>query len=142
MQKILIISTLVVFLLATACGEAGYPSGARVYKATCANCHLDQGEGLGALIPPLANSDYLLQHRDQLACIIRYGLADTIKVNGIAYQEKMEPIPGLSDIQITNVLNYIGSRWGNQVPTFRLEEVRESLLRCNSLPTEDTKTKQ
>jgi len=142
MQKILILSLSLAIFLVFACDGNQYPSGARVYKATCANCHLDDGAGLGALIPPLANSDYLVQHRDQLACIVRYGLADTILVNGILYQEQMAGIPNLSEVQITNVLNYIGSNWGNKVPAFRLEEVRASLQSCNSLPTQDTKTKQ
>jgi mono/diheme cytochrome c family protein len=142
MRKILFLSILCITITAYSCDMSGYPSGARVYKGTCANCHLDQGEGLGALIPPLANSDYWNAHRDKLACIVRYGLADTIKVNGVTYQEKMLAMPGLSDIQITNVLNYIGSRWGNHTATFRLEEVRAMLKDCNSLPTGDTKTKQ
>lgn len=107
-----------------------YRSGERLYKAHCANCHMDNGEGLVALIPTLVNSDYLANHLDQLPCLIRKGLQDTIIVNGKVYSEKMPPNGDLSDIQITNILNYINSSWGNQHPPFQLEAVRELLKKC------------
>lgn len=114
-----------------ACESGGtYQSGERLYKASCANCHMDHGEGLGALIPPLAGSDFLAANRDNLPCIIRKGLMDTIVVNGKVYSEMMPPNPGLSDIQITNILNYINSSWGNTQPAYPLEGVRELLKKC------------
>lgn len=124
------------------CNSNPYSSGARIYKQVCANCHLDHGEGLAALIPPLANADFLKKNRNRLPCIVRYGLKDTIVVNGARFSEQMQALPGLNEVQITNVLNYIGSSWGNNLPPFQLEEVRAVLNTCNSLPTGDTKTKQ
>lgn len=91
---------------------------------------MDNGEGLGALIPPLAQSDYLAQHRDQLPCIIRYGLADSIVVNGKPYAEKMAGQPNLSDIAIVNILNYINNAWGNNNGVLRLDEVEKRLKTC------------
>lgn len=107
-----------------------YRAGERLYKANCANCHMDTGAGLGALIPPLANADYLTQHRDALPCVLRHGLADSIVVNGRAYAEKMPGVPRLSEVDITNILNYINHSWGNQNPPYRLDEVRELLQHC------------
>jgi mono/diheme cytochrome c family protein len=78
----------------------------------------------------LANADYLAQHRDALPCVLRYGLADSIVVNGRAYAEKMPGVPQLSEVDITNILNYINHSWGNQNPPYRLDEVRELLQRC------------
>ena len=112
------------------CEDATYRAGERLYKANCANCHMDTGAGLGALIPPLANADYLAQHRDALPCVLRHGLADSIVVNGRAYAEKMPGVPQLSEVAITNILNYINHSWGNQNPPYRLDEVRELLQRC------------
>ncbi len=121
-----------VFLLSLlfACENQTYQSGGRLYKTMCANCHMDSGEGLGALIPPLAGADYLEKNRDKLPCIVRQGLQDTIVVNGKVYAEKMAGMPGLSDIQVTNLLNYINTSWGNNNPPYSYEEVTELLLKC------------
>ena len=121
------------FLLGSvaACENQTYQSGGRLYKTMCANCHMDAGEGLGALIPPIAGSDYLGKNRERLPCIIRYGLHDTITVNGKVYSENMAAMPGLSDIQITNLLNYINNTWGNNHPAYSYEEVKGLLEKCN-----------
>jgi mono/diheme cytochrome c family protein len=126
---------LAVLLLVTAfslqdCRENPYSNGQYMYTRYCASCHMDDGKGLGALIPPLAGSDYLGMHRDLLPCIVRFGLKDTILVNGVAYDEPMAGIDALSDIDITNVLNYINSSWGNANGTYRLDDVRQLLKNC------------
>jgi Cytochrome c, mono- and diheme variants len=125
-----LIALAVSLALLTACGETTYRSGEKIYKTNCANCHLDQGEGLGALIPPLAGADYLAKNRDKLACIVRHGLQDTIVVNGQVYAEKMAGNAALSEVQITNVLNYVLQSWGNKHEPLTFEEVKKSLSNC------------
>ncbi len=127
-QKILLPLLLSVVLLS--CEQQPYQMGERLYKTHCANCHMDQGEGLGALIPPLAGSDYLVGNRDKLACMVRYGLKDTIIVNGKTYAEEMVGNENLSDIQITNVVNYVLQSWGNNQPPLTFEVVQKSLQSC------------
>ena len=85
---------------------------------------------MGTLIPPIAGSDFLGKNRDKLPCIIRHGLRDTIIVNGKTYAENMAAMPGLSDIQITNLLNYINNAWGNKHPAYNYEEVTSLLEKC------------
>ncbi len=114
----------------SACERSPYQDGARIYKSYCANCHMDTGEGLGALIPSLISADYLTKNHDQLACIVRYGLRDSIQVNGKIYAEEMPAADKLSDIDITNVLNYVNTHLGNQNPLLTLEEVRARLDKC------------
>ena len=93
--------------------------GERLYVQHCAGCHGEQGQGLGTLIPPLAGSDYLAQHRELLGCIIRQGLRGPIVVNGVHYNQVMLGVQDtathrhLSPAQITNLLNYLESHWGN-----------------------------
>ncbi|HAD12605.1 MAG TPA: cytochrome c class I [Saprospirales bacterium] len=116
----------------TSCQQQPYQIGQRLYQSQCANCHMDNGAGLGALIPPLAGSDYLTAHRNNLPCVIRHGLADTIVVNGQMYAERMQGVKDLSEIQMTNVLNYILQSWGNQIPPFTLEEVQKALQSCKT----------
>jgi mono/diheme cytochrome c family protein len=121
---------LMVVLSQLACEQNTYRIGQRLYEGNCANCHMDAGEGLGELIPPLAGADYWAQNRALLPCILRHGLADTIVVNGKSYTQPMAGNSKLSDIQITNILNYVGNSWGNQTAPFRLDEVRTLLEQC------------
>jgi mono/diheme cytochrome c family protein len=129
-------------LIGGSCGEDGFRSGRRIYQLKCANCHMDNGEGLAGLIPPLASSDYLATNRERLPCVVEYGLADTIYVNGMRYDERMQGIKGLNDIQICNLLNYIGQNWGNSVRTFDPKEVSVLLSGCDTLSIHDTKSTQ
>ncbi|GAB4492984.1 MAG: hypothetical protein OHK0019_16000 [Saprospiraceae bacterium] len=117
-------------LLISACQTNPYKQGERLYKANCANCHMDNGEGLGALIPPLAGADYLEKNREKLPCLLRYGIKDSIVVNGKIYAEAMPGAATLSDVQIANILNYVGSTWGNDIAPYRLDEVQKYLGNC------------
>lgn len=112
------------------CQPNPYREGERLYKTHCANCHMEDGAGLHALIPPLAGSDYLKNHRQKLPCLVRYGIKDTIVVNGQVFAEQMPGVATLSEIQIVNILNFVNTSWGNQIEPFRLEETRTLLEKC------------
>lgn len=112
------------------CQTNPYHDGEALYKTQCANCHMDSGEGLSALIPTLAKADYLMKHRDQLPCILWHGLSDTIAVNGKIYAEQMPANPALTEVDIANILNYVNTAWGNNNPLYSLEEVKRMLERC------------
>ena len=106
-------------LLLPGCFTNKQHQGERLYVQHCASCHGEQGQGLGHLIPPLAGSDYLAQHSAQLGCIVRQGLHGPIVVNGVSYNQVMLGVQDtathkhLSPAQITNLLNYLESHWGN-----------------------------
>ncbi|MEZ4984424.1 MAG: cytochrome c [Saprospiraceae bacterium] len=112
------------------CNETDFQQGKALYDIHCANCHMDDGTGLRGNIPPLAHADYLIQHTQQLPCIIRYGIQDTITVNGITYNTPMAGIPSLTDIQITNIINYIHHAWGNEMGIVSAPQVRQQLKDC------------
>src|SRR5687768_14899730 len=76
----------------TQCFTNRESEGQQLYVQQCANCHMDDGSGLRGLIPPLAGSDYLVRHREQLACLIRHGQQGEIVVNGVHYNR---PMPGV-----------------------------------------------
>lgn len=111
------------------CQETPYVQGKRVYEAMCSNCHMSNGSGLAALIPPLAESDYLTQHQEELPCIIRHGLKDTIQVNGQIYSQEMQGVE-LDDVALHNVINYINNSFGNNNGETRLDITKERLKRC------------
>ncbi len=102
---------------------------AELYQAKCANCHMEQGEGLKQLIPPLAGADYLVRTAD-LVCIIRNGASGEMVVNGQTYNQPMPANPELTETDIANLINYIRNQWGNEYPYISTEEVQKHLQNC------------
>jgi len=110
--------------------EKTYNEGAMLYQKHCENCHMVDGTGLEALYPPLAGADMLEVVGVGAACIIKNGLQGEIVVNGIEFETGMAPIVGLSNVEITNILNYIHNAWGNKRKFIQLNEVEETLKAC------------
>lgn len=107
--------------------------GAKLYETHCSNCHGSQGEGLKRLIPPLAGADYLAKHRAELACLVRKGKQGPLLVNGVDYNQVMPPADShLTDSQITNILNFVQTSWGNKGEIFTIREVSEQLRGCGA----------
>ncbi len=131
-QVALIASLIISFYLIAlqACHDTPYNHGKIMYENFCANCHMEDGSGLEQVIPPLAGADYLLKHKDEIACIIRYGQKGEIIVNGQTYNQEMTASPQLTDNEITNIINYINSAWGNNYGYTKITEVKESLKSC------------
>lgn len=130
-NKIIAAALAAAFLvIATQCTFEQEQKGEKVYNAYCANCHGKQGEGLAELIPPIAKSDWLQQNQDILICFLVNGNNNKVVVNGIEYEGVMPPLPPLSYIQITNLLNYINTSFGNQLPVFRADSVQIELEKC------------
>lgn len=104
----------------------------KIYNKQCAVCHNEDGNGLKGLIPPIRQSDFLLTHQDDLACIIRRGLDTTITVNNVVYD--MQQMPGndiLDDIAITNLINFINNAWGNEGQFVTTEKIKADLAKCD-----------
>lgn len=88
-------------------------SGKQVYDDFCINCHMPDGKGVPNIYPPLANSDYLMSKRAESIKSIKYGLNGPIEVNGKTYNGVMAQ-QGLSDKEISDVMNYITNSWSNK----------------------------
>jgi mono/diheme cytochrome c family protein len=78
--------------------------GKGIYQGLCMACHLNEGQGIASVFPPIAKSDYLMADLDRSIEII---------VNGKKYNGVM-PAPGLDDKDIADVLNYVRNSWGNK----------------------------
>ena len=91
---------------------------------------MPDGSGLEGLIPPLAQSDFLRLHPDQVPCIIRHGQKGPITVNGKTYNEEMAAIADLNHFEITNIINYIQSAWDNDLGYRTVQEVQAALEDC------------
>lgn len=104
--------------------------GMQLYAAKCAQCHGDDGNGLGTLYPPIKDSDYIKNNQDSLACIIKYGLSGALIVNGIEYNQPMPANPDLYDEEIASIINYIQNGWGQEADFFSVEQARKGLDNC------------
>jgi len=106
-----------------------YTSGKVHYQSKCQNCHGDRGEGLSALIPPLTDSVYLRANKNQLACIVKYGLNAPITVNKKAFIGKM-PLTDMAPVEIAEVLTYINNSFGNKMGVVTTKMVEDDLKGC------------
>ncbi|BDD10137.1 hypothetical protein FUAX_25690 [Fulvitalea axinellae] len=145
MKKTLILSFLAVAvtIFAVSCGgksskdRAGLNklrhymvNGQKGYKNYCANCHQDDGAGVGKLIPPLRQSDFLRTKLPEVICGIKNGMTDPIVVNGVKYDEPMPPNRRLTDLQIAEITTFIYNTWGGGNRIVTIEEVRSALANC------------
>lgn len=98
--------------------------GEEIYFGYCITCHMDQGQGIEGVFPPLAQSDYLMENKERSISVVKYGQEGEIVVNGTTYNNIMSPM-GLSDEEITDVLNFIRNSWGNQGEIVTPDEVAQ-----------------
>ena len=105
--------------------------GILVYKNNCANCHQKKGEGLAALYPPIANSDFL-NDKNAVICLIRYGQQGPIVVNGKPYNRVMPPHPQLSDLEIAELVTYIYKEWAHETKLTDVKKVTAVLKQCRN----------
>lgn len=114
------------------CGEGEqFAQGKNLYNTHCENCHMEDGTGLGANIPPLAKADYLAANQEGIACVIHKGISKSIVVNGTTYDEPMLGIDVMNEVQLTNLINYINHAWGNDYGFVTVKNIHEQLKKCN-----------
>ena len=79
--------------------EQSITDGEEIYLDFCIQCHLDNGEGVSGVFPPLAKSDYLINNIEMSIRGLKYGLSGPIVVNGEQYNGIMQN-QGLDDVEI------------------------------------------
>lgn len=109
-----------------------YTVGKQAYEQHCQNCHGQQGEGLAALIPPLTDTSYLRQRKNKIACIIRYGLHEEIRISGRTFNENMQGIPQLTEIDIAAIITYVTNSFGNKQGLYDQTNVNTDLKQCSA----------
>lgn len=97
--------------------------GKDIYIINCLTCHLDQGEGIEEVYPPLAKADYLMADKKRSIQQVLYGAKGEMKVNGKVYNTEMVGID-LNDQQTSDVLNYIRNSFGNKGSAVTPDEVK------------------
>lgn len=93
--------------------KASVGRGKDVYVTYCMSCHMEQGEGLEGVYPPLAKSDYLMADKARSIRQVLNGATGEMSVNGKIYNLDMAGID-LSDEELVDVLNYVRNSFGNK----------------------------
>jgi len=97
--------------------------GKDVYTTYCTSCHMEQGEGIDEVYPPLAKSDYMMADKKRSIQQILKGVSGEIKVKGKVYNSEM-PGQDLSDQEVSDVLNYVRNSFGNKGEAVTPEQVK------------------
>ena len=103
--------------------KASIERGKEVYNVHCITCHMEKGEGLEGVFPPVAKSDYLMADRARSINQIMKGASGEMTVNGKTYNGEM-PGVDLTDEQVSDVLNYVRNSWGNKGEAVTPTEVK------------------
>ena len=103
--------------------KASIERGKEVYNVHCITCHMEKGEGLEGVFPPVAKSDYLMADRARSINQIIKGASGEMTVNGKTYNGEM-PGVDLTDEQVSDVLNYVRNSWGNKGEAVTPTEVK------------------
>lgn len=112
----------------TRAGSAVLALGAKLYKAQCAECHGDKGEGREGVYPALAGHRTVTQgsSANLIKIIIHGGFTPTTEGNPRPYG--MPPFgQSLDNTEIAALASYVRSAWGNKasgVAPFDVNRVR------------------
>ncbi|MCF0075060.1 cytochrome c [Dyadobacter sp. CY261] len=109
--------------------EQYFVTGQQLYMTHCANCHQMEGKGMSNLYPPIAGSS-IITDRARVACIIQYGMNDTIVVNGKPFNRPMPPNPKLTEIEIAEIISFVSMKWGKDSVYTPIEFVHKALADC------------
>ncbi len=93
--------------------KASIARGRETYITYCLSCHMDRGEGIEGVFPPLAKSDYLMADKNRAIRQVLYGVSGEMVVNGKTYNAEMTGFE-LSDQEVSDVVNYITNSFGNK----------------------------
>jgi hypothetical protein len=88
---------------------------------------MEDGSGLGKLIPSLDASRLTLSDPGKLICLIRKGLP----VNHLTGQQMPANVV-LNEVEMTNLINFLGAKYGLNPQTVKVPEVKKMLAGCQT----------
>jgi len=101
-------------------------TGEQLYQQYCASCHMINGTGMIGRAPPLAGSEWVTMDSSVPIRIVLHGLQGEIEVKGQKFNGIMASWGGiLDDEEVSSILSYIRSSWGNSAAAVRAEEVSQ-----------------
>jgi mono/diheme cytochrome c family protein len=99
--------------------------GKKVFSANCQTCHQANGLGVPGQYPPLAGSEFTTGGSRRMAMIVLKGLQGPVTVKGQQFGTAvMQPWDKtLTDKQISDVMTYERSDWGNNASPVTAEQI-------------------
>ena len=125
LTSLFFIATLISFQSGSTDLEASMKRGKEIYLNNCISCHMDNGEGIPGVFPPLAKSDYLMADLKRSVQQILYGARGEMTVNGKTYSMEMAGF-NFTDEEMSDLLNYIRNSWGNKAAPVTSADVAEA----------------
>ncbi len=115
--------SLILLVFFTACDYVQYQQGKDLYVTHCAHCHMEDGSGVEDLYPAMKDMDVRI---DELPCIITQG------INHPETLLEMVAIEGLSDVEVSNISNYIMSDMNGRNEELTIKRTKTLLSQCTS----------
>lgn len=100
-------------------------AGEKVYQTYCVACHMEDGNGVPNMNPPLGKTEWVNGDKTRLINTVLNGLNGPIEVNGEPYNNVMVPHNFLSDEDIAAVLTYVRASFGNTSGPITADEVAD-----------------
>lgn len=97
--------------------------GEKLYNTYCAGCHQIDGKGASPRFPSLAGTDWVTGDKKRLIDVVMTGYRGEMEVNGEIFTGEMPRHNFLEDEQLSAILTYIRSSFGNEASAVSIEEV-------------------
>ena len=127
MQKLIGFALLTAALICVAAQQPPQTSkqrGGELYKKYCLTCHQANGTGVPRLNPPLIKTSYVTGDKTKLIKWVLQGSVEKVPIDGQNYSNNMPPQAYLTDQQISDVLTYIRSSFGNKASAVTVTQVK------------------
>ena len=107
--------------------RAAFERGKLIYVDQCTGCHMENGEGLPGVFPPLKGDSSLQAHNpDSLARLVLQG-AGSVKTPARPEGFAMPGFAGkLSNAEVADLLSYLRANFGNQAGVVSAKQVADA----------------
>jgi len=122
-------SLILVFICCTAIAHSqtssSGASGKQLYTQYCLACHQEDGAGVPNLNPPLINTSYVVGDKTKLiSWVLKGSPTEKVPIDGNNYSNNMPSQAGLKDDEISKILTYVRSHFGNKASAVSASEVK------------------
>ncbi len=116
--------------------------GEKTYYRYCSACHQLNGQGASGRFPPLTGTDWVTGDKERLIQVLLRGMEGSLEVDGKVFNGMMPQHGFLTDLEISEVLTYIRSNFGNDASPIAEHEVEtmRTTLESSGEPLEPIRT--
>lgn len=126
MRQIILATCCIAFLAVSAQqpAQTSKQRGAALYKQYCLTCHQADGSGVPKLNPPLIKTSWVTGEKPKLIKWVLQGSVEKVDIDGEYYTNNMPAQNYLTDQQISDVLTFVRSSFGNKASAITPAEVK------------------